>query len=152
MVTLLMETSRTDGASRAGAQSTAAAECARRTRTWSPENITVNQGNAMNTHIESRMLDLLRDLAAYPEWDSREWVEAVQIAIREAIKEVKDTDHDLARKLSLAEVAADPPDRERALNAALEEWESRESDLASLAVRPRSIRDWLRRTTKQVGI
>jgi hypothetical protein len=99
----------------------------------------------MNTAVKSRMLDLLQDLAAYPEWESQEWIEAVTLAIREAIREVKESDSDLAARLALAGAATDPAECERALNAALEEWEARESDPATLAARPRSIRDWLRR-------
>jgi hypothetical protein len=89
------------------------------------------------------MLDLLQTLTAYPEWESPEWIEAVATAIRESIAEVKDTNGRLAALLTVAGAAAFPADRERALNAALEEWEAVVSTRATDSARPASIREWL---------
>jgi hypothetical protein len=95
----------------------------------------------MTSLAKSPMLDLLQTLAAYPEWESAEWIDAVKTAIREAIKEVERTNKDVATLLASFETASVPADRERALNAALEEWEAKTE--ATSAIRPQSIRERL---------
>ena len=99
----------------------------------------------MNALTKSPTLELLEDLAACPDWESTEWNEAVTKAICAAILEVQDTASELAALLSLANnnriLSAD---RERALNAALEEWDALGTPQSVDATRLRAIRERLR--------
>ena len=99
----------------------------------------------MNTLSKSSTLELLEDLAACPDWESTEWNEAVTQAICAAILEVQDTASDLAALLSLVnDDRILSNDRERALNAALEEWDALGTTQSADAVRLRAIRERLR--------
>ena len=104
----------------------------------------------MNAILKPPMLAVLENLVAYPEWESPEWLEAVALAIGETIKEVRDTNSELAARLAQAAAATNSAELERALNAALDACEASGTKQTSDAIRLRSIRDRQRLTRGQI--